>query len=1456
MFFERPIDQGIHWIAPPPGKERATLLYYLKQKDKDANNIGAAFVLPKSKPGQDWLPLLRGMKLVKQISKSDRILYNASTMELTNMRRDIHIYYDAVGSEPLHKESKIAMCVAKDVELPDMMFNGYCQDIPTNILLDTGAGANFIDEATAKKIKAHVTPTQIPGVQGAGANVLQILGKTTAPIQLGSYKAPVDFYIVPRILPGVELVLGKRWQKLNRVIINCGKWAKIRPEVGQNYKVYPAVSQEAYKSNDVHRPADTMEMSENKARKAIRRGAPYYMLLIRQIASSPDAGATAQGPAPQTKVANTGQMVGVPPQTDHLDERSTVRAVNTKCIGKTPGTEADVREGDAWTDHSPRIPADSMPATMTLLDDAFLEKLHNDYKSSVLSPDLPSDPEAYRPPDNHQHVIRTEINARIPKRQYRRLSPSEYALCKEYVEDLLRKGFIAPSTSPYGAPIMLVPKPAGGFRVVCDWRALNAITIKNRFPLPRIDEALDQLGGAQIFSSLDLNSGYFQIRINEEDAHKTAFTTPFGLYEFKVLGQGLANAPATFQAIMNKIFAPYINKFVIIYLDDILIYSKTPEEHERHLRIVLDLLKENKFYAKPNKCVFGVQSTKFLGHIVGCGGVRPDPAKINTVTEWPAPSSTPALRSFLGLTNYFRKFVKHYATIAAPLIRLTGNIPDIRPLWGKEQQQAFEALKVALTTAPVLAHPDFSKPFELVSDASLQGTGAVLMQEERVISYTSKAFNKAERNYTTTEQEMLGVIRALTEWRHYFDGDPNHLTIITDHNPLTYFDSKTTLSRRLERWVEFMGGFSYVWKYRKGANNVADALSRQPLRIPEEVNHAILSMVLCPANLQQRRVTRRQQLKTTESPVLQQIKEAYRRHPDFGADHGQGLVLNDGIYWKKGRIALPPDKDVITFVIKQTHDQPLYGHPGIQRTLEHLRRAFYWPTMETDVTTYVKSCYKCQTNKHPRTKPAGKLQPLEIPQAIWEHVSMDLITDLPVTDKGNDCILVMVDKLSKMVHMAPCKKTVNGKECADLFRDNVIKLHGIPRKLITDRDTRFRGKFMDALTTALGITQALSTSFHPQTDGQTENMNKLVEDVMRNYVSAIQTDWDTWLPQAEFAINNAYNASIKTTPFRLVYGRDPLTPFTVQLPHNVEHAKLYLQDNILRAERARYFMKAAAERQKSYADQKRRDIVLKVDDKVLLSTKNLSIKADGTRKFYPRFVGPFRVTHVYGNRALAPDFTPTAAKLDLPRNCKIHPVFHISLLRPFFSREGDEIQPPELELDQEGYPIFEVEGILGERQKKLRSSTVTEYLLRWKGYDHLHDTWEEERMMNCPELLAEWRRTHPRVQNLQATQSRNNPRKRPRTMKNSEDSRQEIVPAPQPAEPPSDPRTAIRHLLPTTALRGRTKQETERLQRLQNSTKPIPPITIEEIKARVPKLRPLAAVHPTLAALIFIQDYL
>lgn len=385
-----------------------------------------------------------------------------------------------------------------------------------------------------------------------------------------------------------------------------------------------------------------------------------------------------------------------------------------------------------------------------------------------------------------QHTIPLQADAQPPFKPIYRLSPLEMAQVDKDVKEMLAKGYIEPSRSPYGAPILFVQKKDGTLRMVIDYRALNKLTVKNRYPLPRIDDLLGNLQGASIFSSLDLMSGYHQIQISDEDVPKTAFRTAMGLFQWRLLSFGLTNAPATFQAVMNNVFGHLLGRSVLVYLDDILIFSKTPEEHLQHLREVLQILRDANLYAKLSKCTFGTHELEFLGHIISKDGLKVDPKKTAAVTSWPVPKDVSHVRSFLGLANYFEKFIRNYAMMVTPLTDLTRK--DRAWLWTPECQKAFEAVKAALSTAPVLSLPDFTKPFEMVCDASRFGLGAVLYQEGKPVAFESRKLSPAERNYTTSEQELLAVIHALRTWRCYLEG-AMEFVVVTDHQPNTFLEN-------------------------------------------------------------------------------------------------------------------------------------------------------------------------------------------------------------------------------------------------------------------------------------------------------------------------------------------------------------------------------------------------------------------------------------------------------------------------------------------------------------------------------------------------------------------------------------------------------------------------------------------------------------------------------------------
>ncbi|GJS02675.1 putative nucleotidyltransferase, ribonuclease H [Tanacetum coccineum] len=376
----------------------------------------------------------------------------------------------------------------------------------------------------------------------------------------------------------------------------------------------------------------------------------------------------------------------------------------------------------------------------------------------------------------------------------------------------------------WGAPVLFVKKKDGSMRLCIDYRELNRITIRNRYPLPRIDDLFDQLQGAKYFSKIDLRSGYHQLRVREQDISKTAFRTRYGHYEFLVMPFGLTNAPAVFMDLMNRIFHEYLDKFVIVFIDDILVYSKSEEEHERHLRIVLEILRQKKLYAKFSKCEFWLQQVAFLGHIVSADGIIMDPSKVEAITKWPRPTTVTEVRSFLGLAGYYRRFVEGFSRLALPLTQLMRKGEKF--VWTDERQESFEELKRRLVSAPILTLPSGSGGFQIYSDASKKGLGCVLMQHGKVIAYASRQLKPYEVNYPTHDLELAAVVFALKIWRHYLYGEA--CDIFTDHKSLKYIFTQRELNMRQRRWLELLKDYDTNIQYHPGkANVVADALSRK-----------------------------------------------------------------------------------------------------------------------------------------------------------------------------------------------------------------------------------------------------------------------------------------------------------------------------------------------------------------------------------------------------------------------------------------------------------------------------------------------------------------------------------------------------------------------------------------------------------------------------------------------------
>ncbi|KAJ0668240.1 putative nucleotidyltransferase, Ribonuclease H [Helianthus annuus] len=906
------------------------------------------------------------------------------------------------------------------------------------------------------------------------------------------------------------------------------------------------------------------------------------------------------------------------------------------------------------------------------------------------------EPEGLPPIRSQDHQIPLIADARpVSTRPYRQPYYQKSEIEKQ-VRELLQQGLIRPSHSPFSSPVLLVKKSDGTWRFCVDYRALNDITIKDKYPIPVIDELLDELFGATVFSKLDLRSGYHQIRVRDQDICKTAFRTHEGHYEFVVMPFGLTNAPATFQSLMNDLFRPYLRKFVLVFFDDILVYSKTREDHLLHLSTVLGILEANQLYAKMSKCCFGVFQVNYLGHVISSDGVAVDTSKVKAVLEWPTPKNAKGVRGFLGLAGYYRKFIRHFGIIAAPLHKLVGRGPFF---WDDAAEKAFQLLKKALTSTPTLGLPDWSQPFTLECDASGLGIGAILTQQGRPIAYYSAPLKGAMLAWSTYEKEMLAVVKAVRKWRPYLLG--RSFVVKTDHMSLKYLLEQRVSTPAQTRWLPKLMGYDFKVEYKKGiTNRGADALSRQPEFYLLAVSHVISGWW---ADLQKEVLT---------DPY-------YHSLPDSLSQKVQLQVLKrDGVWFRGTVILLSPSSSLILKVLNHCHSSPEGGHFGFHKTLARVKQSFWWSGLKLRVKQFLQSCHTCQRFKSESMRPAGLLQPLPIPHQIWEDISMDFVEGLP-SSNGFTTIMVVVDRLSKYAHFIPIRHPFTAATIAREFVAHVVKLHGIPSTVVSDRDRVFISSFWQALFKLQGTTLCLSSSYHPQSDGQTEVVNRTLEQYLRCFAGDKPKKWADWLPWAEFSYNTSVHTSTKVTPFEAVYGRPPPRVLSyVPGTSNLQAVDEYLSDRDKLLRELRSNLVVAQSRMKSWADSKRREVEYSVGDLVyvrLQPYRQSTVVTRSSAKISPKFFGPYRVLERVGQ---------VAYRLELPPGSLVHDVFHVSLLK---KSVGIPPSPPFSDVTVPVLPssVPQPESILDERVvQKGKYRPKTELLVKWVGLSREEATWE------------------------------------------------------------------------------------------------------------------------------------
>lgn len=820
-----------------------------------------------------------------------------------------------------------------------------------------------------------------------------------------------------------------------------------------------------------------------------------------------------------------------------------------------------------------------------------------------------------------EHVIRMKTDVPIKQRYFSK-NPKMVEIIHQQIDELIKNGQIEPSASAYSSSIVLVKKKDSSWRMCIDYRKINDHSERDAYPMPQISAILNRMKEAKYLSAIDLKNGYWQIPIRPESRQYTAFTVPGkGLYQWKVMPFGLHAAPATFQSLLDRVIVNDFNEFATAYLDDIIVFSKTFEEHLRHVQLVLERLSSANLKINVEKSTFCKDELKYLGHIIGNSGIKTDPEKVQAIKELPPPKDVSGVRRILGMVTWYAKFIENFTLVVRPLQELLKK--SVKFEWKTEHQNGLDAIKSKMTNAPMIACPDYDHPFYLQTDASNVGLGAVLFQrigdQEVVISYSSRSLRQAENNYTTTEKECLAIIWGIEKNREYLEGIP--FTVITDHLALKWIFGLPNPTGRVGRWVLELQNYDFSIEYRKGKDNVVpDVLSRAPLLVEKELSE------LCNVTEEE-----------AGCPWISRMMARVKANPEKYSEYllqDETLLKNCG----STEFGITPWKLCVptplrTKVMHENHSHITAGHFGVRKTIQRISQKYHWPGMYKDVEKFIGQCRICLEHKIPQTKPAGTMHTTQV-QEPWEVVTVDYIGPFPRSTKGFRHLLIIQDKLTNWVEITPVQNAT-APGLIRIIREKILGRFGWPKTLISDNGSQFIRKLFKTFLKENKIRHQLTPPYSPQCNS-TERVNRVIKTVIKVYLDKGEhRKWDANLSEVQFAINTAVQQSTGFSPAYLNLGRNPRIPSSVYEDCEIRPGVVNFDPNELGTrmketlQLVKNNMARASVMQAKHYNLRRRDWQPAVEELVYKKMFHLSNAANNfAAKLAPSFSGPF-IVHNY-----------------------------------------------------------------------------------------------------------------------------------------------------------------------------------------------------------------------------------